>query len=60
MDGRMALAASIVFATVVAAWMFRYDERESYSIGHRNRFTGVVCFKADSCWFSSDERFVPK
>lgn len=37
----MLRAASIVFATVVAAWMFRYEPISL--IGHRNRFTGAVC-----------------
>jgi hypothetical protein len=55
MDSRVTLAAAIVFATLVGAWMFRY---ETETIGHRNRFTGAVCFEQDECWFSSDKRLV--
>jgi hypothetical protein len=47
------LAVAIILATLIGAWMFRY---ETYGIGvHRNRFTGAVCFKSEECWFSSNE-----
>jgi hypothetical protein len=52
-DGRRLLAVAIILATLIGAWMFRY---ETYGIGvHRNRFTGAVCFKSEECWFSSNE-----
>jgi hypothetical protein len=41
-DGRRLLAAAIIFAAVVGAWMFRYDRMER-SFKHQNRFTGTVC-----------------
>jgi len=39
MDSRIVLAGAIVFATIVGAWMFRYETIGEG--GHRNRFTGV-------------------
>lgn len=48
-DGRRALAAAIVFAVLVAAWMLRYEDLGSGM--HRNRITGNVCLTIDSCWF---------
>jgi hypothetical protein len=53
MDSRALLAAAIVFAALLGAWMFRYD---NYASGvHKNRFTGAVCFIADECWISSEK-----
>jgi hypothetical protein len=52
-DRRRLLAVAIILATLIGAWMFRY---EAYGIGvHRNRFTGAVCFSSEGCWFSSNE-----
>jgi hypothetical protein len=52
-DGRRLLAVAIILATLIGAWMFRY---ETYGIGvHRNRFTGAVYFTSEECWFSSNE-----
>jgi hypothetical protein len=48
-DGRRAIAAAIVFAVVVGAWMLRY-EQWPYGM-HRNRLTGAVCDYRQSCWF---------
>jgi hypothetical protein len=57
MDGRIALAAAIVFAVIVGGWMFRYD---NYGLGvHKNRFTGAACFIQEECWFSSDKLLAP-
>jgi len=55
MDGRTALAGAIVFATVVAAWMFRYEDTKQADV-HRNRITNAVCYAEDECWFTSDWR----
>ena len=51
-DSRVILAGAIIFATLMGAWMFRY---ESFNMGsaHRNRFTGAVCDVSEECWFSS-------
>lgn len=48
-DGRRVLAAAIVFAVIVTAWMLRYE-----SLGggmQRNRLTGNTCHIRQSCWF---------
>ena len=52
------LAGAIVFATLVGAWMFRYEDRGSAI--HRNRLTNAICFVHDECWFRSDELLVPE
>jgi len=54
-DSRLALAAAIVFATLVGAWMFRYEVYGGSYNAHRNRFTGVVCLSSEECWFSSNQ-----
>jgi hypothetical protein len=49
-DGTQLLAIAIIFATLIGAWMFRYED-----LGpgvHRNRFTGVVCSTLQECWFA--------
>jgi hypothetical protein len=52
MDSRHLLAIAIIFATLVGAWMFRYEPILNGGI-HRNRFTGVVCRFDEECWFGS-------
>lgn len=52
-DGRKVLAAAIVFAVLVAAWLMRYETIGQYGFHHKNRFTGAVCRVHDSCWFES-------
>ncbi len=52
-DGRRLLAIAIIFATLLGAWMFRYEKWEGVAI-HRNRFTGAVCSAFHECWFSND------
>jgi hypothetical protein len=42
-DSRLILAAAIVFATVVGAWMFRWESAGPGTI--RNRFTGTLCYQ---------------
>lgn len=49
MDSRIILAGAIVFATLVGAWMFRYEE---HGFGHRNKITGAICAVREECWFS--------
>jgi hypothetical protein len=54
-DGRWAMAAAIIFATVTAAWMFRY---ESYGDRyHRNRITGAICDIIEDCWSWPREQY---
>ena len=48
MGSRVLLAAAIVFATLVGAWISRSG---SIPATHRNRFIGAVCFEQDECWF---------
>jgi len=44
LDGSRLIAIAIIFATVVGAWMFRYETLEGNSpMAHRNRFTGAIC-----------------
>ena len=50
-DGQRLLAMAIILATVVGAWMFRYE-----TIGpnaHRNRFTGAICLMDEECWIKA-------
>jgi hypothetical protein len=49
-DGRRLLAAAILLATLLGAWMFRYEHL--YGTEHQNRFTGVICSISEECWFS--------
>jgi hypothetical protein len=51
-DGRRLLAVAIIFATLIAAWMFRYETLGQNGVTHRNRLTGVVCLVRDECWFA--------
>jgi hypothetical protein len=50
MDSRHLLAIAIIFATLVGAWMFRYEILPPGGL-HRNRFTGAVCRPEEECWF---------
>jgi hypothetical protein len=47
-DGRKVLAAAIVFAVAVGAWMGRYQVINSQTI--KNRFTGAICSAHLNCW----------
>ncbi len=49
-DSRAILAAAIVFATVIGAWMFRYELIGPKGLEHQNRLTGAVCDTTVSCW----------
>jgi hypothetical protein len=51
-DGRIVLAAAIVFAVLVGTWMFRFEPPFAGGL-HRNRITGAVCSVSNECWFSS-------
>jgi hypothetical protein len=48
MNSRILLALAIIFATLVGAWMFRYEQVGSFE--HRNRFTGALCSYEENCW----------
>jgi hypothetical protein len=52
LDSRIVLAAAIVFATLVGAWMFRYEVGWTPLV-HINRLTGAICYTMEECWFSS-------
>jgi hypothetical protein len=45
--GQFAIAAAIVFATVVFAYMFRYEAFPGAN--HKNRFTGGYCNVTEQC-----------
>jgi hypothetical protein len=49
-DNRLTLTIAIVFATLVGAWMFRYENSGYANSVHRNRFTGAVCSVVSECW----------
>ena len=51
MDGPKLLAIAIVFATIMSAWMFRYEILFNGAM-HRNRFTGATCHITEECWFT--------
>jgi hypothetical protein len=57
MDSRILLPAAIVFATLIGAWMFRYDSYGLYNASHRNRFTGATCHASEECWFSNGKDY---
>jgi hypothetical protein len=50
-DGRRLIAVAIIFATLLGAWMFRY---EANGVFHRNRFTGAICELRHECWFQNE------
>jgi hypothetical protein len=49
-DSRLILAAAIVFATLVSAWMLRYECIGPYCVTHKNRITGAECPANENCW----------
>ncbi|MGA7455030.1 MAG: hypothetical protein WBW73_28550 [Rhodoplanes sp.] len=49
-DGHRLLGVAIIFAVLVAAWMFRYETTDSWGLHHRNRLTGAVCIISEECW----------
>jgi hypothetical protein len=51
----MILAAAIVFATLLAGWLLRYEIYGPYNLNHRNRFTGATCRVSEECWFISNK-----
>lgn len=52
-DGRKVLAAAIVFGVVVLAWLFRYEQLNTFY--HKNRLTGAICRSENSCWLTSSD-----
>jgi hypothetical protein len=40
--------------TLLIAWMIRFEWADKYGFYHKNRFTGVVCYRTSECWFSSE------
>jgi len=51
LDAPKALALAIVFASLVAGWLLRFENLGSGM--QRNRITGEVCHVSEECWFSS-------
>jgi hypothetical protein len=49
-DSRVILAAAIVVATLIGAWLLRYEQYGPYNMIHRNRFTGATCNVDVNCW----------
>jgi len=57
MDSQKLLAVSIIIATLVIAWMFRYETITNNTLPfamHRNRFTGAVCLTIHECWWRQE------
>ena len=53
-DGHRLIALAIVLATLVGAWMFRYELLPGESpVAHRNRFTGAICLINQECWIKT-------
>jgi hypothetical protein len=52
LEGSRLLAIAIIFATLVGAWMFRYENVGVNNSYHRNRLTGAICAVVDECWFT--------
>jgi hypothetical protein len=48
------LALVIVVAVLLVAWTFRFERADQYGFFHRNRFTGVLCYHSNECWFTSE------
>jgi hypothetical protein len=48
------LAILIAATILLFAWMVRFEWADKYGFYHRNRFTGVVCYRTTECWFSSE------
>ena len=58
MDSRIILAGSIVFAALVAVWIFRFETFGSHGIMHKNRITGAVCGGRDRMLMGSMTAFL--
>jgi hypothetical protein len=50
-DGRRLIAIAIALATLIVAWMFRYETFGPNA--HRNRFTGAICLLSEECWIKT-------
>jgi hypothetical protein len=53
-NGQKVFALVIVAAVLLVAWMVRFEWADKYGFFHRNRFTGVVCYRTTECWFTSE------
>lgn len=58
MNSYKLIAIAIIFATIVFAWMFRYERAGKENLFHRNRFTGAVCHSTAECWFTTRTRLI--
>ena len=48
------LALLIAVAILLAAWQVRFEAAGKYGFYHKNRFTGVVCYRTTECWFNTE------
>jgi hypothetical protein len=53
LEGSRLLAVAIILATLVGAWMLRYERYPNYGFLHRNRIRGAVCYAYEECWLSN-------
>jgi hypothetical protein len=53
-SGRNVLELAIAAAILLAAWMVRFESADKYGFFHRNRFTGVICYRTVECWFGNE------
>jgi len=53
-DAHKVLAVVIAAGFLLVAWMIRFEWADKYGFYHRNRFTGVVCYRTTECWFSTE------
>ncbi len=51
---RNIFALLIAAMLLLAAWIVRFEWADKYGFYHRNRFTGVVCYHTNECWFTSE------
>jgi len=51
-DKLLTLAFTAVILLI--AWMVRFEWADKYGFYHKNRYTGVVCYRTAECWFTSE------
>jgi hypothetical protein len=53
-NGQKLIALLIPAVILLIAWTVRFEWADKYGFFHRNRFTGVVCYRTTECWFTSE------
>jgi hypothetical protein len=53
-NGDKLLTLVITVAILLVAWMVRFEWADKYGFYHKNRYTGVVCYRTSECWFSTE------